>query len=452
MLQKEINSKPNPLQIVPVAERHRKLIALQGVIEKREMDILDALHADFGKSPFESVASEWGIVLSELRYFIKNIKRWSVPHRVRSSILNFPSRAYIYREPYGHVLVIGPWNYPFLLTMQPVIGAFAAGNTVTLKPSELATHTGKVVEEIIRSVFNESEVEVVQGGVEVASELLSRRWDLIFFTGSVKVGKIVAKAAAEYLTPTILELGGKNPCIINADVNVKLVARRLVWGKFFNGGQTCIAPDYLLVHRAVKEQIVEAFREEIAAAYTDNPGESPDFPRIINRRNFDRLVQLLEGQQILIGGDYRTEDLYIAPTLVDEPSLDSPLMADEIFGPILPVLSYETEADIERIIGRYERPLSLYVFSKSIDFSERMIRRYSFGGGVVNDTLVYFANEHLPFGGIGNSGMGRYHGVHTFEAFTHEKPVVWRGNWLDIPVRYAPYKGKLKWLKFFLRF
>ena len=439
-------------QTKDISYRKDALKRLQKEIIKRESDIIKALNDDFKKSEYEAVMTETSIVLAELRMVLKNIHSWSKPKRVLPSLLNFPSSAKLYKEPYGTVLIIAPWNYPYQLAFTPLIGAIAAGNTVVVKPSELTPNTSKITKEIIETVFDEKLVAVIEGGIETSTELLKQRWDYIFFTGSVHVGKIVAKAAARFLTPVTLELGGKNPCIIDETANIKLAAKRIVWGKLINGGQTCIAPDYLLIHATVKEKFVEYYQKEVTNAYGENPENSKDYPRIVNQRNFDRLTIMLKNEKLLAGGDTNREDNYIAPTLIDEPGLDSEVMKGEIFGPISPVISYQTEEDLHKIISNYEKPLALYVFTKKKTFANKMISNYSFGGGTINDTTVHFANHNLPFGGVGESGVGAYHGKQTFDVFSHKKGVTKRYNWLDIPVRYAPYNGKLKILKTFMKY
>ena len=427
--------------------RKQTLVKLLISVQKHEEEIIKALYNDFKKPAFEAVVSETAYIVSELNHTIKNINKWAKPNMVLPSLLNFPSTDYIYKEPYGKVLIIAPWNYPYQLALCPLIAAVAAGNQVIVKPSELTPNTSSIVAKIISETFDENHVKCVEGGVEITQELLAQRWDYIFFTGSVAVGKIVAKAAAENLTPVTLELGGKNPCIIDATANLKLAAKRIVWGKFLNAGQTCIAPDYLLVSNKIKSDFIELIKKEIIDAYGENPENSPDFPRIINQKNWNRLTEMLKGESILAGGKSNNQDYYLAPTLLDEPSLDSLVMKDEIFGPILPVLSFENEADLVSIISRYEKPLSLYIFSNDNPFAKKIIQNYSFGGGCINDTVVYFSNKRLPFGGVGHSGIGAYHGKLSFSTFTHYKAIVKRANWLDIPTRYAPYKGKLKSVK-----
>lgn len=435
-----------------IAFRKKALQNLQSEIIKREADISEALYKDFRKSAFESYATEIGIVLAELDLIIKNMTSWSKPETVMPTMLNFPSWSKIYKEPYGSVLIIAPWNYPFQLAVAPLIGAIAAGNTVVLKPSELTPNTSNVISQIIDRVFDKNHVLTVQGDVTVAQTLLDLRWDYIFFTGSVQVGKIIASSAAKNLTPTTLELGGKSPCIIDSSANIKLAAKRLVWGKFINGGQTCIAPDYILIHENVKKQFVDLFIKEIENAYGQDPKASEDFPRIINTKNFKRLKLMLSDEELLTGGELDENDLYISPTLINNPHLESEVMKDEIFGPILPVLTYNTEEDIDEVIMHFEKPLSFYVFTNKNPFAKKMIQKYAFGGGVINDTIVHFANHRLPFGGVGHSGMGSYHGRASFDTFTHKKGVTKRFNWLDIPVKYAPYAGKLKTIKFFLKY
>lgn len=416
-------------------------------IQKSEDLIVKALYDDFKKPEFEAVLTETNYVISELKDTIKNIQKWAKPKRIFPSLLNFPSTDYIYKEPYGKVLVIAPWNYPFQLALCPLISAVAAGNRVVLKPSELTPNTSAIIAKIIQKTFHVNHVEVFEGGVEVSNTLLAQRWDYIFFTGSVAVGKVVAKAAAEHLTPVTLELGGKNPCIIDETADLKLAAKRIVWGKFINAGQTCIAPDYILIQKNMKINFISFMMEEITKAYGKKMEKSPDFARIINTKNWLRLANMIDPERVLFGGETDANALYIAPTLLEEPGLDSPVMKEEIFGPILPILTYETEEDIKNVISRYEKPLAFYVFSENTSFAKKLITAYSFGGGCINDTVVHFSNKRLPFGGVGHSGIGAYHGRLSFDIFSHHKGVVKKGNWLDLPMRYAPYKDKLKAIK-----
>ncbi|WP_340074106.1 aldehyde dehydrogenase [Leptobacterium sp. I13] len=430
-----------------VSYRVATLKKLKAEIIAKEQAICNALYADFKKPVFESLLSETQFVLAELSTAIKKTRSWAKPKSIWPSLANFPSSDVIYSEPRGTVLIIAPWNYPFQLAIAPLIGAVAAGNTVVLKPSELTPHTSKIITEIVATVFDQNHVTVVEGGVETSQALLKEKWGYIFFTGSVGVGKIIYKAAAEHLTPVTLELGGKNPCIIDETVNIKLTAKRIVWGKFLNGGQTCIAPDYILIRSKIKEPFIEAMQNEIQAAYGENPQVSPDYPRIVNEKNFDRLAIMLKGEETPVGGIVDKEDLYIAPTIVDNPSLDSEVMKDEIFGPILPVIPYEEITAIDLIISHYDKPLSLYVFSKKNSFAKKLIKKYAFGGGAINDTIVHIVNKRMPFGGVGHSGIGAYHGKLSFDIFSHKKSVVKRGTWIDIPIRYAPYAKKINLAK-----
>ena len=426
-----------------VQYRKELLKKLLHVITQYEKQIIQALFDDFKKPAFEAVLTETNYVISDLKETIKNIDSWAKPKKVSSSLLNFPSTDYIYSEPYGHVLILSPWNYPFQLALCPLVAAVAAGNRVTLKPSELTPNTSTIIAKIISETFDIKEVMVKTGDANVAAALLKQRWDYIFFTGSVAVGKIVAKAAAENLTPVTLELGGKSPCIVDETANLELSARRIVWGKIINAGQTCVAPDYILVHQKITADFIKVVIQEIEKALGANPEDSPDFARIINLKNWQRQVSLLENQTILYGGQSNQDTLFLAPTLLDEPAMGSPVMQEEIFGPILPILYYESKSDIEKIISRFEKPLALYLFSQNKAFIDEVLQQYSFGGGCINDTVIHLVNNRLPFGGVGHSGMGAYHGKLSFDIFSHKKAIVKRGNWLDLPLRYAPYKNKL---------
>ncbi|GGC87002.1 aldehyde dehydrogenase [Flavobacterium lutivivi] len=430
--------------------RKQCLIKLLHAIEENENEIANALYKDFKKSEFEAYLTETFIVISELKHIIKNINKWAKPKMVLPSILNFPSLDYVYKEPYGKVLIISPWNYPFQLAVSPAIAAIAAGNSVTIKPSELTPNTSALIAKIFSNLFEKSHVEVIQGGIETSQALLAKRWDYIFFTGSVNVGKIVAKAAANNLTPVTLELGGKNPCIIDKNCDLDIAAKRLVWGKFVNAGQTCIAPDYLIVEKSIKENLIQKLINEIEISYSINQQQSADYPRIISKKNWERLVNFTKQQNIVYGGKHDENELFLSPTLIDEPSLESPVMHEEIFGPILPILTYEHKNDIEQIVQKFEKPLALYVFSNDKKFSEELISKFSFGGGCVNDTLIHFANNRLPFGGVGFSGIGAYHGKLSFDIFSHQKAIVKKATWLDIKLRYAPYKNKIETIKKFV--
>ena len=430
-----------------IGYRKEILTRLLSTIISYENEIVKALQEDFSKPAFESVVTETSYVISDLKYTIKNLSRWAKPKKVFPFVLNIPSSDTIYKEPYGKVLIIAPWNYPFQLALCPLIAAVAAGNQIVLKPSELTPKTAEIIETILSKTFPTHHVEVVQGGVEITSRLLEQRLDYIFFTGSVAVGKIIAKAAAKNLTPVTLELGGKNPCIVDETANLRLAAKRIVWGKFINAGQTCIAPDYILVHKNSKSYFIQFLKEEITKAYGENPELSPDFARIINTKNWSRLVEMIEDTKVLFGGKYTSETHYISPTLIEENNIDSLIMQDEIFGPLLPILTYEEETEIDSIISKYEKPLALYIFSERRSFCNNIIATHSFGGGCINDTMIHFSNKQLPFGGVGNSGIGAYHGKLSFDIFSHHKGVVKKATWIDLPLRYAPYKDKLASVK-----
>lgn len=430
---------------LPVSQRKQLLKSLLKVIQQKEDVIVNALYKDFKKPAFETSITEVNLVISEIYNALNHIDKWSRPKRITSSLLNFPATAKIYREPYGRVLIISPWNYPFSLAMTPLIGAVAAGNTAVLKPSELSPNTAKILEEIIIEVFSSEQVAVILGDRQVAQLLLDCSWDYIFFTGSTRVGKYVYQKAAEHLTPVTLELGGKSPCIVDYKTPLQQTAKRIVWGKFLNAGQSCIAPDYLLVHHQVKDQMVAALIQAITSAYSIQPEHSDDYARVLNASHADRLFKALKGQKILWGGT--SNGNFFTPTIVDEPDLESDLMQQEIFGPILPIISYQSFDQIQHTISQYEKPLALYVFSDRESFTQKILKQFSFGGGVVNDTMVHYINKKLPFGGVGHSGMGAYHGAYTFMTFSRPKPVVQRGQWIDIPLRYPPYKSKAKWLK-----
>lgn len=436
-----------PIQTLSVADRKKYLKQFAIELELAETAICEALYQDFKKPAFEAVLTETQYVKSVVNELLGKLEVWTKPQWILPSLLNFPSSDYILKDPYGYVLVIAPWNYPFQLAICPAIAAFAAGNRVTLKPSELTPNTSACISQLLSRVFPKEWIEVIEGDATVAQELLTKRWDYIFFTGSVAVGKLVAQAAANHLTPTTLELGGKNPCLVHHSAAIALAAKRIVWGKYINAGQTCIAPDYVLVDASVKDEFVKALQVEIEKAYGADAAKSPDYTRIVNAKHLNRLTTLLSNQAILSGGQWDAAACYLAPTLVDEPELDSPLMQDEIFGPIIPIISYQSEAEIEAIIARYEKPLALYVFATDEKFSKKMTTQFSFGGGCINDTVIQFNNKRLPFGGVGHSGYGAYHGKYSIDTFLHHKSMVKKANWLDLPLRYAPYANKLAGVK-----
>ncbi len=432
--------------------RKDSLLRFQAELKKEETAIHQALFSDLGKPDFEAYLTEYFVVMSELRKMIKNMERWSMPKRVKSSLLNFPSKDYLLPEPFGCCLQISPWNYPFQLSLATVIGAVAAGNTVVLKPSEHAPKTAEIIAKIVANSFDPQHVTVVNGDASTANELLNLRWDHIFFTGSTNIAKIIAKAAAVHLTPTILELGGKNPCIVDASASIQQSAKRIVWGKYVNCGQTCIAPDYILAEASIKDQLINAIIEEIKHAFGDAASTSKSYGRIAHAKHFERMVHLTKDATLLYGGDHDAKTNYFGPTVLEVNNRSHPTMKEEIFGPILPILSYESEGEIDQIIQQYERPLGFYVFSKRKKFIKRIFAQHSYGGGVANDSLIQFANSNLPFGGVGYSGMGAYHGKHSFDAFTHYKPFVKRGTWIDPSIRYAPYPTSFNWLKQLLNY
>lgn len=427
--------------------RRKVLQTLKQVILVEEKAINEALKKDLGKSSSETFLSEVGLVLTEIDYFNRHLQQLAKPKRVTNSLLNWPSKDYVAPEPYGVMLHISPWNYPFQLVFTPLIGAIAAGNTVVVKPSELAPHTADCIEKIIKLAFPPEWVTVVKGGPEIGKSLLEERWDYIMYTGGVRVAKIVAQAAAKHLTHTMLELGGKNPCVVDHTARIRVAARRIVFGKFLNCGQTCIAPDYILVHESVKESLITGMIASIQESYGADESKSDDYGHIINIHHFDRLQNLLDRQRIRYGGKTDTKNRYIQPTLVEVSDTNNTLMGEEIFGPILPILTYQTDEDLKAIIQQYEKPLSFYVFSQRKRWAKSLMRAYSYGGGIINDTLLQFTNRNLPFGGIGQSGMGAYHGKHSFRAFSHDKPFIHRSSWPDPSMRYAPYKKKMKFLK-----
>ncbi|MDJ0819349.1 MAG: aldehyde dehydrogenase [Desulfobacterales bacterium] len=431
--------------------RKQQLDILRREIADNREDILTALQRDLSKSAYEGYLTEVGIVLDEIRFVRKRLTRWARPRRVRTNLFLVPASSYRYAEPYGVVLIIAPWNYPFQLVMGPLIGAMAAGNCAVIKPSEFAPNTSRVIAKLISRNFDPAYIAACEGHAEVSQALLDQPFDYVFFTGSVAVGKLVMQAAARRLTPVTLELGGKSPCIVDRDIELKITARRIVSGKFINAGQTCIAPDYLLVHHEIKDRLIESIKDSIHDFFGDDPKLSPDYPRIVNEKHFQRLVGLMQFGSVIVGGQSDLQNLYIAPTVIDEVSWGDPIMENEIFGPILPVLSYENLQETIAQIKKLPRPLALYSFSNNRQLNETILADLSFGGGCINDTLLHFANPHLPFGGVGNSGIGSYHGQKSFETFSHRKSILKRSFRLDAPLRYPPYGNKLKFLERILR-
>ena len=425
--------------------RIEQLKNLKSAIASNQSRIVDAVNADLNKPEYEAYFEL--ATIADINYAIKNVKSWAKPKKVRTSIEQFPASACLYPEPLGVVLIIGPWNYPFQLMISPLVGAIAAGNCAILKPSEVASHTSKVVADLIAKTFDPAYVAAVEGGAETSQQLLAEKFDHIFFTGGTKIGKIVMQAAAKHLTPVTLELGGKSPCIVDSDIQVEYTAKRIAWGKFINAGQTCVAPDYLLVDKKVKPDLIEAIKTAIHGFYGDEPQKSPDYPRIINQHHLGRLAELMKDGEIVAGGQTNPEDKYIAPTVLDKVSWDSPVMQDEIFGPILPVLEYDDFGEAIAQINARPKPLALYLFSKDKEKQERVLRETSSGGVCINDTIMQGALTNLPFGGVGDSGIGTYHGKASFDTFSHQKSVLQKSFLLDLKWRYAPYLGKLDLIK-----
>ncbi|MEL6458014.1 MAG: aldehyde dehydrogenase [Cyanobacteria bacterium J06621_15] len=430
--------------------RIQQLKTLKQAILDNQIEILKALKTDLNKPFAESFTAEIALVVKEIEYAIKYIKSWSKPKK--SSIIwqMLPASAKVYPEPLGVVLVLGAWNYPFQLVIAPLIGAIAAGNCVILKPSEIAVNTSNLIAEIFKKYFDKSYLAVIEGGVETSQQLLAEKFDHIFFTGSIAVGKIVMKAAAEQLTPITLELGGKSPCIVDTEIDIKVAAKRITWGKFFNAGQTCLAPDYLLVDKKIKDNLLSEIKKCLQEFYGENPEKSSDYARIINQKQFDRLVNYLkdlDNEKIIVGGETTSEELYIAPTLIDNISWNDKVMQSEIFGPILPIIEFTDIAEAINIVNSHPKPLALYLFSQNKNLQKQVLQKTSFGGGCINHTLIHYTTPSLPFGGIGNSGIGSYHGKAGFDTFSHYKSIVKKPFFPDIKLLYPPYEGKLSLIK-----
>ena len=437
----------------PYAWRREQLQRLYNVVATNETAIQQALYADLKKGPEESYATETGLVLSEIRHTLKHLARWMRPRRVRTNLVNLPASSTIYQDPLGVILIIAPWNYPFQLSVVPLAAAIAAGNTVVLKPSEWAPATAALLEKLITEIFPPELVRVVQGdGTAVVPAMLRDfRFDHIFFTGSVAVGRSIYQLAAEKLTPVTLELGGKSPAVVAEDADLAVAARRIIVGKFTNAGQTCIAPDYLLVHANIRDRFVPMLQDTITRFYGAQPEQSSDYGRIINEKRFDTLVNYLSHGRILAGGNYDQQTLYIAPTLLTNLSPDAAIMRDEIFGPLLPIFTYRTTAEAMDFVRRHPDPLAFYLFTSSREQERQWVEKIPFGGGCINNADWHFTNPYLPFGGVGNSGVGAYHGKYSFERFSHLKPLLRSSTFIDPAIKYPPFRGKLKWFKFFLK-
>lgn len=439
-------------QTLDLAFRKQSLLTLKRAIRAHEEAVNAALMQDLGKSAAETYMCETGMTLSELSYMISHLGRFAKKRRVLTPLAQFPSDSFTVREPYGVALIMAPWNYPFMLLMEPLIGALAAGNCCMLKPSAYAPATSKVIAQIVAECFPPEYVALVEGGRAENQALLHQRFDYIFFTGGVTVGREVMRAASEHLTPVTLELGGKSPCIVDSTAHVRLAAKRIVFGKCLNAGQTCVAPDYVLVDRAVKDEFCREAQRYIEQFYTKDPLSNPAYPRIVNQKHFDRLLSLMEGGHVLCGGHSSAERLQIEPTLLDQVSPDSPLMAEEIFGPLLPILTFSERAQAIEFVNARPHPLALYLFTSDKAFSDQVLSSVSFGGGCVNDTIIHLATSRMGFGGVGPSGMGQYHGKRSFDTFTHEKSIVKKATWLDLPIRYQPAtRRKMRLMRRFLK-
>ncbi|MFJ5964214.1 aldehyde dehydrogenase [Bacillus sp. NPDC093026] len=432
-------------------ERIRLLQNLKAVIKQHEEDILQALAHDLHKSEQEAYTTEIGMVYEEINHTVKHLHKWAKPTRVKTPLTHIGSKSMIIKEPYGSVLIMAPWNYPFQLAISPLVGAISAGNAVTLKPSELTPQVSQVIGSIVERVFKEDHAAVVEGGVDVSTELLKLPFDYIFFTGSVAVGKVVMEAAAKHLTPVTLELGGKSPCIVMPDADIKLAAKRITFGKFTNAGQTCIAPDYLLVHESVKEDLLREMMTCIHDFYGERPETQPHFGKIVSTRHFDRLSHFLTNGTIVTGGQRNEQDLKISPTILDHITWEDPVMQEEIFGPILPVMTFDSLDEVTEMVEARSKPLALYLFTTNKETESYILDNLSFGGGCINDTLMHVATPYLPFGGVGESGMGRYHGKESFFTFTHEKSILRQTNRFDFSFRYPNAKNGLDIIRTFLK-
>lgn len=431
----------------PYDFRLKQLQKLSIWMDENEQTVLEALQSDLGKCAYEAYLTELAMVKQELRDAMRHLKGWMKPRRARTAVGQLPGTCRVYSEPYGVTLIMSPWNYPFQLTVAPLIGAVSAGNCAVIKPSAYSAATSALLKRMTGELFEPEYIACVEGGRQENAALLHQRFDYIFFTGSPGVGRLVMEKASAHLTPVSLELGGKSPVIVDETADIALAARRIAWGKWLNAGQTCVAPDYVLVHQRCEEALVEALIQQIRAMYTSAPLANPDYPQIINQRHFERLAGLMQSGVIAHGGQLDPASRRIAPTLLTDVDWDSPVMQEEIFGPLLPILPYRRlEEALDRIRQR-PKPLALYLFTRSKAVEARVLREVSFGGGCVNDTVLHLATSHMPFGGVGESGMGGYHGRYSFETFSHFKSVLKRWAKPDVSLRYAPYDGKMKLLK-----
>ena len=429
--------------------RINNLKKLKNLIKENEQDIMDALYKDLRKSNFESYATEIGIVYDELNLHIKNLRKWSKREKRKSPIVHFPAKSYIYKDPYGVTLIIGPFNYPFQLVIAPLIGAISAGNCAIIKPSESTQNIALLLEKIINENFKENYIRVVNplGGKDTVSYLLDLKFDYIFFTGSVSVGKIIMEKASKNLIPVTLELGGKSPCIVDNSAKLDLAAKRIVWGKFLNAGQTCVAPDYILVQKDIKEKLLKELKKELLLQFGSDIKSSSDFPRIVNKHSLLRLKNYLNDGEIYFGGSVDEKDLYLEPTILTNIKETSLIMEEEIFGPILPILEYSSLDEALTYVINKDKPLALYYFSEDSTSIEKVLNSTTSGGVTINDTIIHVASSYLPFGGVGSSGMGAYHGKASFDVFTHKKSVIKRGTFIEFPIKFAPYNNKINLLK-----
>lgn len=427
-------------QTFSVAFRIEMLKKLRQCVLRHEDDIAAALKADLGKSKYESYMCETGMVLSELSYLIKNTGRFAKRHTVPTPLVQFHSVSYTQPTPYGNTLIMSPWNYPFLLTLDPIADAISAGNTAIVKPSAYSPASSKLMAEMIAECFPEEYIAVVLGGREENAHLLEKKFDFVFFTGSQSVGKVVLRHTAEHLTPAVLELGGKSPVIVDSSANIPLAAKRIIFGKLINCGQTCVAPDYILCDKAVRDDLIHHLKQQITAQLGETPLANPNYGHIINRKHFERICSLIDRNKVVFGGEINSEALQIAPTLMEDVTWEDPVMGEEIFGPVLPVLTFDRLEEVYDTLKNRPKPLALYLFSTDKANIEFVTNRIPFGGGCVNDTIIHLATEEMGFGGVGESGMGAYHGKAGFDAFSHTKSIVAKKNWIDLPMRYHPYK------------
>ena len=448
--QREFFASGNTLDI-----RFRKnmLKKLYSAVKKYETEINEALRSDLGKSDFEGFMCEVGLSLTEISYMIRHVSRFAKRKTVYTPLAQFASHSFKQPSPYGNVLIMSPWNYPFLLTIEPIADAIAAGNTMVVKPSAYSPETSRVIEKIIKDAFPPEFVAVVTGGRKENAQLLDKKFDMVFFTGSQSVGKEVLRRCAEHLTPAVLELGGKSPCIIDSTANIKLAAKRIVFGKYLNCGQTCVAPDFILCEKSVKEQFIKEVKYQIKKQYGENPLENKDYGKIISQKHFDRIVGLIDQNKVVAGGKSDRTALQIEPTVMDGVTFDDAVMGEEIFGPVMPVITYEKFEDIFAILKDRQKPLALYIFSQNKKHIDGVLSSISFGGGCVNDVVIHLATSEMGFGGVGESGMGSYHGKAGFDAFSHTKSIVDKKTFMDLPMRYQPYNRSIygKLLKMFLR-